>query len=81
MDRNSDIFLGFLFFLLVIVFPVTVVTVFSYKQAESESKLYNETYGKSYTAADFFFAGQTIKDYLNKGQNTTVNLNADLKTK
>lgn len=67
---------------LISIFSIFLLTAllfaFNYKVAESEAKLYNETYNKNYTAKDFFFAGKTIKDYLNKGQNRTLNINADL---
>lgn len=75
-DDNTGIFLGLVGALLVFGLPIGFGIAFSINQAESEAKLYNNTYGTAYTRKDFFFAGNTIKDYLNKGQNTTLNVNA-----
>ncbi len=38
------------------------------------SKLYNAHFGTNYTAADFFWAGSTIKDYIHKGEQKTHNI-------
>lgn len=50
-----------------------------WNQAEVEARLYNTKYGTSYVQRDFFFAGDTIKEYLNKGPQSTLNANVNLK--
>lgn len=40
-----------------------------------EAEIYNEKYGTNYTKWDFFWAGDTIKDYLEDGKKSTLNLN------
>jgi len=64
--------------MLIIVVPIFLISnIANWMSAGVEVRLYNEMYGKNYTTAEFFWAGDTIKDYLNKGKQETINLNVD----
>ena len=40
-----------------------------------EAEIYNQTYNTQYTTAQFFWAGSTIKDYIQPGEQKTFNVN------
>lgn len=46
-------------------------------QSKTEARLYNEKFGKNYTQWDFLFAGNTIKTFLNGGEQKTFNINGN----
>lgn len=48
-----------------------------WRSAEVESNLYNQKYGTSYTQREFFWGGETIKSFLNGGEQTTQNIRID----
>ena len=50
---------------------------FLWNSAKVEARLYNQKFGTSYTSSDFFWAGDTVKSYVNKGEQKTFNLNLD----
>jgi hypothetical protein len=43
--------------------------------AKNEALLYNQKYKTQYTTSQFFWAGETIKSFLNEGKQTTQNIN------
>mgnify|MGYP001499075940 CR=1 FL=1 len=43
--------------------------------SSASAHLYNERYGTHYSTLDFFWAGDTIKEFIGQGKNSTVNLN------
>lgn len=47
--------------------------------AAKEARLYNEHFNTHYTTSDFFWAGDTIKSFLNKGEQKTINLEMEKK--
>ena len=53
----------------------TPMIFISYKTAVYESQLYNERFGTHYSVSQFFWAGDTIKSYLNTGEQKTFNVN------
>jgi len=64
---------------LIVIFTV-VATLFSIIggsifKASTEALLYNEKYGKHYTTWQFVTAGDTIKSFLEGGQQSTQNIN------
>ena len=46
-----------------------------YPRACVEAKIYNERFHTNYNKWDFFWAGKTIREYLNGGQQETKNYN------
>ena len=42
--------------------------------AKTESQLYNQKFGTHYTVSQFFWAGDTIKEFLNQGKQTVQNI-------
>ena len=42
--------------------------------AQTECRLYNAQYNTHYTVSEFFWAGDTIKNFLNKGEQKTFNV-------
>jgi hypothetical protein len=61
--------------LLLTIFLVFTSLFCFFKEKATETKLYNENFGKHYTVWDFIWAGDTIKEFLNGGKQTTNNLN------
>ena len=72
-------------FLAIFVPAVTVlliVTIFiflclfgvCYPASITEARLYNEKYATNYTSWDFFWAGESIRSFLNEGRQTTQNI-------
>jgi len=62
--------------MLILISCVALPSVFcQYKTAQYESQLYNGKFGTNYSISQFFWAGSTIKDYLNKGEQKTFNVN------
>jgi len=43
--------------------------------AKNEAILYNQKFNTKYTTSQFFWAGETIKSFLNEGKQTTQNIN------
>jgi hypothetical protein len=46
-----------------------------YLDNKYQSELYNEKFGTHYTWQQFYFAGDTIKSFLNPGRQSTQNYN------
>jgi len=65
----------FTLFLVAIIAIPFVFFISQKNKSEIEARMYNEKYGTHYTTHDFFWSGQTIKDYLNGGKQGTYNLN------
>jgi len=58
-----------------LIMGIAIPNIFcAYKTAVCESQLYNEIYGTHYSVSQFFWAGGIIKDYINKGQQKTFNI-------
>jgi len=53
--------IGFLLFLVVVGGIIWWITIFSWRGAEVEAKIYNEKFGTTYQARDFFYSGTEIK--------------------
>jgi hypothetical protein len=49
--------------------------IFGLPMAISDCKLYNDKFGTHYTTGQFFWSGETIKSFLNQGEQKTYNLN------
>lgn len=66
-----------------IVFPVLGLGIVAFLffapmfwfSAKNESMLYNQKFNTKYTTSQFFWAGATIKSFLNEGKQTTQNIN------
>lgn len=76
---------GFTLLDLLIVVPIIVlilmVSLPLLCRPHVEARLYNQMYGTNYSGWDFMLAGDTIKDYLNRGKQSTVNVNLDSHTR
>lgn len=42
--------------------------------SKNDALLYNQKFGTTYTASQFFWSGDTIKSFINEGHNSTLNL-------
>ncbi|MFH1665340.1 MAG: hypothetical protein ABIA77_04240 [Candidatus Omnitrophota bacterium] len=71
-----DIFVAFGMILLIIVLLLGGVVVVEYYQAKKEVAIFNKQFDASYTAWDFFWAGNMIKNYIRGSK-----MNIDLKGK
>jgi hypothetical protein len=74
MNRRGEI--AFIEIMMVLSICALIIAIIAPNifRPKYEAKLYNERYGTSYTWKDFMFAGETIKSYLNEGENKTLNL-------
>ena len=71
-----DAFGGLFIVIVITVILIAGPTIFcSWKAAGVEAKLYNSRFNTQYTAREFFWAGETIKSYINKGEQKTFNVN------
>lgn len=62
--------------MIIIVIMIILLPVFmALKSASVEANLYNEKFNKTYSKWDFFWAGDTIKEFLNGGKQSTHNIN------
>ena len=58
-----------------IVFCVSAICApFAYVTSKHEALLYNQKFGTSYTTSQFFWAGDTIKNFLNEGKQETQHI-------
>ena len=53
---------------------ITIVMSFCWVGAKVESGVYNEQFGTHYTTKQFFWAGDTIKSYLQEGKQRVINI-------
>ena len=73
-------------FFVELIFPVVISILFliflaaiilvplEYFSAKNEASLYNQKFGTHYTVSQFFWAGDTIKEFLNQGKQTVQNI-------
>ena len=71
--RDAIIAVSLFIFIIVSIFGAE--TFASIKNAQVESKLYNEKFGTHYSTSDFYWAGATIKNRLHNKSEETFNLN------
>ena len=79
----NDFLEDIVFPILIVIFLVSLImglvigeiTPFAWFTAKNEAFLYNKKYNTQYTTSQFFWAGETIKSFLNEGKQTTQNLN------
>ena len=63
------------FCVLFIIFLAAIILVpLEYFSAKNEASLYNQKFGTHYTVSQFFWAGDTIKEFLNQGKQTVQNI-------
>lgn len=60
-----------------ILFMLPVLILQPFFRCHAEARMYNEKFGKNYTQWDFLFAGDTIKTFLNGGEQKTFNINGN----
>ena len=73
---------GFLFTMMMVMMLVVAIAIMSsaivcplwYFTAKYEAQLYNQKFGTHYTVSEFFWAGDTIKEFLNQGKQTVQNI-------
>ncbi len=53
---------------IIIILIAAPITYCGWKCSEQDAILYNEKYGTHYTTKQFFWAGETIKSFLNEGK-------------
>lgn len=60
---------------LIIVAMVIIVFFACWFSSSREASLYNGKFGTQYTTSDFFWAGDTVKEFINQGKQSTQNIN------
>jgi len=63
--------------LAIVIIVLLIVIPFGWNSAKVEARLYNQKFNTTYTTSDFFWAGDTVKSYVNKGEQKTFNLNVE----
>ena len=58
---------------------ISVIVAISWQKSVHDAVVMNNFYKTNYSTSDFFWAGDTIKDYLTKGQNSKLNIEAEIK--
>lgn len=54
---------------------IGLIAVIGIPMAQIECRLYNARFDTHYTTSEFFWAGDTIKNFLNTGEQKTLNVN------
>jgi hypothetical protein len=75
MDDFFDLFSFFAIIAVVMGTIILMFGVYAYFSCQREARLYNQRFNKNYTTWDFFWAGETIKSFLNEGKQETQNIN------
>ena len=65
---------GLILIIIILVLLFICLPVLTYLRNGTETRLFNERYGTKYTKSDFFLSGDTIKNYLNRGEQKTFNI-------
>ena len=60
--------------MMIILLAAIIIVPVGYFSAKHEAQLYNQKFGTHYTVSEFFWAGDTIKEFLNQGKQTTQNI-------
>lgn len=61
----------------IIVSITGIVMLVCWLCAGVECRLYNQAFGTTYTQKEFFFAGDTIKLFINPGKQHTIHLKTE----
>jgi hypothetical protein len=70
-----DMLIPILVMILGIAFTIVIVIVpIFYFGAKQECVLYNQKFGTTYTVWQFFWAGDTIKSFINQGEQKVQNI-------
>ena len=73
MDIVFPLFFGVI--VLAVLCVIVLLPLICWWSSEIEAKMWNQKYGTTYSAKDFFFAGDSIKNYFNSGEQKTLNIN------
>ena len=60
--------------IVIIILSYAIIMPLWYFSAKNEAPLYNQKFGTHYTVSQFFWAGDTIKEFLNRGKQTVQNI-------